>query len=142
MRLTRALALFVALSAPAALAQTAAKSATACDGVAVTVRVSEITPEGSAAKFMAAVAAQREWYKSHGVRDNQIVVARISDHGVYSTTKFLTYHINPPAKEPAHDAGFDAFVKLFADTSKITDSYRTCMPETVISTDPAPWMKM
>ncbi|SNT18653.1 hypothetical protein SAMN05421770_10525 [Granulicella rosea] len=145
MRLIRVFALAAALCAPASHAQTplpTKPAAPACDGVVVMVRVSEITPGGSAEKFMAAVAAHRAWFKAHGARDNQIVVARIEDHGAYSGTKFITYHINPPATEPVRDAGFDAFVKLYADTSKITESYRTCMPETVVSTDPTPWMKM
>lgn len=152
MRILSTLAVLAALCAPIALTQTptsaAHAAANACNGVTVNVRVSEITPEGSVAKFMAAVAANQTWYTAHGFKKNQIVVAQISVQDsttkawVFSDKKFITYHINPPTSRVVHDAAWDSFVKLYNETSKIVESYNTCMPETIISTDPAPWMKM
>jgi len=106
-----------------------------------------MTPTGSVDKFMAAVAAHQAWYTSHGFKKNQIVVAQISVQDPatkawsFSDKKFITYHINPPANA-VHDAAWDAYVKLYSETSKITEAYSTCMPETVFSADPTPWMKM
>lgn len=150
MRLLSTFALLAALCAPAAFAQTAAPArpaAPTCKGVEVVVRLSEITPDGSPEKFMAAVAAHQEWYKSHGFKKNQIVVAQIEEQDPvtkawnYSTKRYLTYHINSPTGA-VHDAAWDAYVKLYSETSKILETYVTCMPETVFTTDPAPWMKM
>jgi hypothetical protein len=130
-----------------AAAQTPAapKSAPApppCDGVVVVVRLSEIKPGGSIDKFLAAAAAQQDWYRAHGVTDNQIVTARIVAHDLdndayaYSDKEVISYHINPPTANLARDAGFDAFVKLFQETSIIKESYTTCMPKTMIGTGP------
>jgi hypothetical protein len=100
----------------------------ACEGNINIVRVSEIKP-GMMDKFIEAVAAQKAWYKSKGAPDT-IGVERIIDMktGTYSTTQAITTHISPPsAKQPAHDAGYDAFVALFSASSAITNSYLTCM---------------
>jgi len=150
MRILSTLAVFAALCAPAAIGQTPATAAAgdACKGVTVSVRISEITPTGSVEKFMAAAAANQAWYTSHGFKKNQIVVAQISVQDPttkawrFSDKKFITYHINPPTSGVVRDAAWDAYVKLYNDTSKIVESYNTCMPETVVSADPAPWMKM
>jgi hypothetical protein len=147
MRILSTLAVLTALCAPAAIAQTPASPASTCKGVPVIVRVSEITPGGSAEKFRAAVAAHLDWYRSHGFKKNQIVIGEISEQDPatkkWSVTdkKFITYHINPPGGTTP-DAAWNAYVKLYSDTSKILEEYRSCMPETVFSTDPAPWMKM
>jgi hypothetical protein len=146
MRFLKIVALVAGLFAPAAFAQTGAP---ACKGVIVMVRLSEITPGGSAGKFKAAIAAQQAWYKSHGFKNNQIVLGEIAEQDSAtrmwsdSTTRFYTFHINPPDPSTLKpDAGWDAFGKMFADTSKIVETHFVCMPETVVSTDPVPWMKM
>ncbi len=56
--------MIASLAIPAGLA--AQTSAPACDGRPAVIRVSEITPNGTAAGFLAAAKAHQEWYKSHG----------------------------------------------------------------------------
>jgi hypothetical protein len=100
----------------------------ACEGNYNVVRVSEIKP-GMMDKFLQAVAAQKAWYQSKGSPDT-ITVERVIDTkaGAYSTTQAITNHIQPPSsKQPAHDAGYDAFVALFSDSSTIKSSFVTCM---------------
>jgi hypothetical protein len=54
-----------------------ASRAGVCDGNFAIVRVSAITSAGSMEGFLKAVAAHREWYRSHGQGDHEIFVARI-----------------------------------------------------------------
>ena len=136
MRLATCLLVLAVLSSPFVLSPTpsAAQQATtrppmpACDGNYNIVRVSEIKP-GMMDKFLQAVAAQKAWYASKGSPDT-ISVERVIDMkaGAYSTTQAITNHISPPnSKQPAHDAGYDAFVALFTDSSTIKSSFFTCM---------------
>jgi hypothetical protein len=136
MRLATCLLAFAAFTTPLTLSSTpsAAQQTTArpplpaCDGNYNIVRLSEIKP-GMMDKFLQAVASQTAWYKSKGSPDT-ITVQRVIDTktGTYSTTEAMTNHIQPPSsKQPAHDAGFDAFVALFADSSSIKSSFLTCM---------------
>ena len=136
MRLATCLLAFAAFTSPFTLSSTpsAAQQSTArpplpaCDGNYNIVRVSEIKP-GMMDKFLQAVAAQKAWYQSKGSPDT-ITVERVIDTkaGTYSATEAITNHIQPPgSKQPAHDAGFDAFVALFGDSSTIKSSFVTCM---------------
>jgi hypothetical protein len=130
MRIIPALALMAALSTPAAFAQTAPAATPACDGTIAVVRVSDIKAE-SMDKFLAAVAAQKDWYASHGLAD-KIFVTKIIDRsaGAYSTTQAITYHFYGTASsEPKHDAVWDAFVKMFSESSTIKAGYLTCIPK-------------
>ncbi len=85
-------------------------------------------------KFLEAVAAQKAWYKKAGVPD-EISVTRVIEQSAptdvpkLSETLAITNHIEPAsrAKEPAHDAGFGAFVALFKDSSTIKTQYVTCV---------------
>ena len=130
--------LIAAMTVPAAFAQSA-PGMPACDGRLAIVRVSTIKPEGSMDKFMAAVAAQKDWYKSHSLGDMIFaskIVSRDADGKFtgYSTTEAISYHFyaaNTSAMPP-HDAGWDAFVKMFADTSTIKDTYLTCVPTAMV----------
>ena len=65
------LALLLTLTSQAIFAQTPA-----CDGNIVIVRVSEIKP-GQMDTFMAAVAAHKAWYRTNGIKDNEMVVSRV-----------------------------------------------------------------
>jgi hypothetical protein len=136
-RLLLALAIYSATLTPA-LAQTpaAAQPAAAsplCTGTLNIVRVSDIKP-GMMGKFLQAVAAQQAWYKAAGTSD-VIQVMRIMDRNpdthvsTFSETQALTTHIEPAirAKGPAHDAGYDAFVAMFKDSSSIKSEYVTCI---------------
>ena len=124
-----------AQSAPAGAATThAAPAMPACDGVYNVVRLSEITPGGSMGKFMAAVAAHQDWYAKHGYPD-VIFATRILDRDPksgafsYSDKQVLTYHYSKSAVPPAaHDAAWDAYVKMYRDTSTIKSTYVTCVP--------------
>jgi hypothetical protein len=109
----------------------------ACEGNFATVRLSAITPGGSVEGFMKAVAAHREWYRSHGLADHEIFAARIvvrdekTRAQSYSEKEVMTYHIAPPSSgpEPQHDAAYDAFVKLYRDNSEIKQQYNVCLPK-------------
>lgn len=138
MRFLRLIAALAVLAAPlAALAHSQTPSAAAepsCDGVINVVRISEITPDGSIDKFMAAVAAHQAWYKSHGFSD-VIVAARILDRDpqthvlAYSDKQVMTYHyIKPKSPEPTHDAAWDAYVKMYQGTSTIKETTLVCVP--------------
>jgi hypothetical protein len=132
MRLIR---LFVAVAAfvlPfAAPAPAAAQAAPVCSGNLNIVRVSEIKP-GMMAKFLEAVAAQQAWYKAAGGPD-EITAMRVMDRSgnsmTLSETQVLTMHVEPAKREKAipHDAGYDAFVAMFKESSTIKSEYITCM---------------
>jgi hypothetical protein len=119
---------------PAPAAAQAAGSSNPCTGTVNIVRVSEIKP-GMMDTFLKAVAAQAAWYKNAGLPD-QIGVMRVMDQDpttkayTLSETQALTTHSSPAAgggKRPPNDAAWDAFVKMFADSSTIKTQYLTCM---------------
>ena len=83
---------------------------------------------------MAAVVAQQEWYKSHGLSD-VIFAARVISRDPqthaesYAENEAVTYHyIKPGGGNPPHDAAWDAFVKMFSDTSTIKETSVQCVP--------------
>jgi hypothetical protein len=139
MRILAKCLVVAALAVPAAAFAQAAPAMPACDGRLVNIRVSTITPGGSMDKFMAAVEAQKAWYKSHGLSD-MIFASKILERDAttrassYSATEAMSYHFYPAgdAKMPPHDAAWDAFVKMFADTSTIKVSYMTCVPAAMV----------
>lgn len=115
------------------LAQSPAASAPLpCSGTVNIVRVSEIKP-GMMSKFLDAVAAQKAWYKKAGAAD-QVTVMRVMRQDT-ATKKYqmsedqaITTHIIATGRTNLpHDADWDQFVKMFADTSTIKDTYMTCM---------------
>ena len=136
MRVALALAALAVLQVSPALAQNAPP---ACNGDIAIVRVSTIKP-GAMPGFMAAVAAHKAWYRSHGYNDDVIVASRViqvdekTGAMKYSDTEVVTYHVRPPGgKEtaPKQDTAWDAYVKQYRDTSDIKSSYLTCMPKLV-----------
>jgi hypothetical protein len=132
-----AFALLCAPLAPMAAGQNAPASPAmpACDGLINVVRLSEITPTGSIDKFMAAVAAHQAWYASHRYPD-VIVAARILERDPqthaesYSDKQVLTFHyIKPDNTAPLkHDAEWDAYIKMYNETSTIKETYVVCVP--------------
>ena len=133
MRIAIVLAALAALQIPSALAQ----GMPACSGDVDIVRISTIKP-GAMQGFMAAVAAHKAWYRSHGFNDNVIVAARVivRDEKTkalsYSETEVVTQHLRPPGPEKTaskHDAAWDAYVKQYRDTSDLKSEYTTCMPK-------------
>jgi len=130
------LALLCTPIAPILNAQTATGAAPTlpCDGVYNVGRISEITPTGSLDKFMAAVAAHQAWYKSHGFPDI-IFASRVVTNDpktgkmALSATEVMTYHLEKPNGPPTvHDAAWDAYVKLYNDTSTIKETTLSCIP--------------
>ena len=126
----------VIAQSPTAAPAPAASVMPACAGTVENIRLSEITLGGSVEKFMEAVAAQKAWYAAHHY-DDQIFASRILVQNSatklysYSETEVLSYHFYSAATvngEPPHDAGWDAFVKLYKDTSKIKQATLTCVP--------------
>jgi hypothetical protein len=112
----------------------AAPAMPACDGVLNILRVSEITPGASMEKFKAAVTAQQDWYKSHGFPDvifaAPVIVRDPTTHAEsYSSNEMITYHyIKPGGASPKHDEAWDAFVKMYNETSTIKETYGQCVP--------------
>lgn len=104
----------------------------ACSGELHIVRVSEIKP-GKMDTFLKATTDQQAWYKSKGGTD-QIIVMKVMKQAAdkswaYSDSEALTDHVEPADRKPgamAHDAGYDAFVALFKDSSTIKTEYVTC----------------
>jgi hypothetical protein len=141
MRLALVLVAFASITFTTGLTPTPAVAQTApaprpalpCTGSLNIVRVSEIKP-GMMQKFLQAATAQQAWYKKAGTPD-QISVMRVmtqdSTTKTWSTSEAeaLTSHIEPAARTtgPAHDAGYDAFVALFKESSTIKSEYITCM---------------
>jgi len=130
------LAALAALQVSSAFAQNAS---IACDGDIAVVRISAIKP-GAMQGFMAAVAAHKAWYRSHGFNDNVIVASRVilADDKTgamkYSDAEEVTYHVRPPGPKETtakRDAAWDAYVKQYRDTSDIKSTYLTCMPKLV-----------
>ncbi len=123
---------FVSLPAAAQEAPGAAMNFP-CTGDVNIVRVSDIKP-GMIQKFLDAVAAQQAWYKNAGTPD-EIGVMRILEQNpdtkawALSGTQAITTHVMPAGRDrgPAHDAGYDAFVAMFRDSSTIKETYVTCM---------------
>ena len=106
----------------------------ACNGVISVVRVSEIPATGSMDKFMAAVAAHQAWYASHGYSD-VVVAAPIMERDPqthvesYSKKQVLTLHYEKPGTaSPTHDAAWDAYVKMYSETSTIKETTVACVP--------------
>ena len=107
----------------------------ACDGNLATVRISEIKAGGSVDGFLAAVAAHKAWYVSHGVEGDQIFATRIvlrdekTRARSYSNKEFMTFHIHGSTPSPKHDEAYDAFVKLYRENSDIKSEHDICMPK-------------
>lgn len=107
----------------------------ACEGRTATVRVSEITPNGTAKGFIAAVAAHKAWVLSHGLTKDEITTVPVivrdekTKERSYSGTQFWSIHIhgsNGPG--PKHDDAYDAFVKMYRDNSDVKTAYDICLP--------------
>lgn len=116
------------------LATSALGQMPACDGDIALVRVSAIKAGGTMQNFLAAIAAQKAWYRANGVTDNQLYAARIvlRETGEFSEKEALSYHVKPPAIDRIPnrgDAAWKAFVKLFQENSEVKAEYTTCVPK-------------
>lgn len=128
--LALSLAVHPAISPTTASAQTPTNASSPCSGTVHIVRVSDIQP-GKMDTFLQAAAAQRAWYKSKGTPD-EIIVLRVMTQAPdkswsVSETQAITDHTQPPGQRNLpQDAGYDAFVKLYKDSSIIKTAYITC----------------
>ncbi len=136
MKPIRAFILFIALTPALTSIALAQNASPVCDGNIATVRVSAIKPN-AIDTFLAAVAAHKAWYLSHGLKDT-IVAARVimrddkNGGSKYSDAEAMTYHVYPAGPrqpEAAHDDAYAAFVKLYNDSSEIKSEYRVCLPK-------------
>jgi hypothetical protein len=107
----------------------------ACEGRRATVRISELTPNGTAKGFFEAVAAHRAWVFSHGLTKDEITTVPVivrdekTKARSYSDKQFLSIHIHgSDGPGPKHDDAYDAFVKMYRDNSDIKSEYDICVP--------------
>lgn len=133
------LALFLATAATPALAQSAMPK---CDGDIAIIRISQIKPTSNLQAFMKAQDAHLAWYRANGYKTNEIYSARVmvsDDKGKtmrYSDNEVMTFHVRPPAGtsdtaiSSKDKAGWDAYVKMYRDSSDIKTEYFICMPKT------------
>jgi hypothetical protein len=106
----------------------------ACSGVYSIVRIVDLKPGTTIDQYNAALAAHQAWYKQHSY-DDVIYAAQViereegSGHARYSKHLMLTYHFfKPTSPHPAKDAAWDAFVKMYTETSDLKESYFNCVP--------------
>ena len=126
MRISSCLLAMTLLMPTAASAQ--APSRLPCDGTYNVVRISDVKP-GMMDTFVKAVMAQKAWYKQAGTTD-EISLMRIADPktGAYSETEAITTHTTATdAQSAKQDAGYDAFVAMYKESSTIKAQYFTCM---------------
>ncbi len=117
----------VTFSAALALAGAAcAQAGPGCDGQYAVVRVSKLKP-GQGALFARATADQVAWYRGKGITTNSFKVGTMLDGA--GAEQRLTLHLNAPAERPAPDAGWNAFVQEFRDSSDILTETRVCLKD-------------
>jgi hypothetical protein len=139
MRLALFVTLLAVLQASPAPAARQAAGPPACFGDVATVRVSQIKPGGTIQGFQKAVAAHLAWYRANGIKDNDIVAARVfvrdEKTGApirYSDTEMLSLHFRPPDAERTpnkNDPAWQAFVKQYRDNSDLKVEYLACIPK-------------
>lgn len=105
-----------------------------CTGNIDVIRLSDVK-QGMMLKFIEAAALQQAWYRKAGTLDH-IEVKRVAERDPatrlfrISETQAVTSHIEPARREgdPPHDAGYDAFVAMYKESSTIKIEYRVCIP--------------
>lgn len=124
----------LALAATAAVAQpqapVAAPQAIACAGNVMTYRYSAIKP-GQEALFRKAAADHAAWYASKGSKTSvQLlrVLVRSGSTVSYDDTHMISLVTYDGAPQPPRDAGWDQFVKEYADSSDVVEEHRGCLP--------------
>ena len=127
--MTRTLASLLLGAALLASATQVQAAEAGCSGSVDVLRVSKVKP-GQMALFLKASQDQEAWYKSHGLKDS-FTVPRVFPAGSKAGTPVgadtaITLHTNTDPKRPANDAGWNAFVKEFADASTIETQYIVC----------------
>ena len=123
----RLTAIALALAAPSF----AAGSACGADQM-VTMRVSKLGAAGTPTGFLDAVKDHKAWYASHGMQDDSFVTAPVfvpTKGGIKpSASAYVTFHVYG-AKEPKHDAAWDAYVGKYKANATIASETRFCLPK-------------
>lgn len=137
----RQIFLILASLAAVPVGSVSAQTMPACDGDIAVVRVSQIKPTSNLAAFMKAQEAHIAWYRKNGFTDNQmysspvIVTDPTTKTSTYSETDIIAFHVRPPsgangASVASKDQpAWDAFVKLYRDSSDIKSEYAVCLPK-------------
>lgn len=123
------LAMGALVGASAAGAQSGPIGGVQCAGKPVTVRYSEIKP-GQLETFKKAVAAHNAWYAAgkNATRVTLIRVVKRSDGKVaYDDGAAMTMTVYDTKPQPPHDDAYNAFVKLYNDSSSVKEEHRGCM---------------
>jgi hypothetical protein len=115
------------------LTATAGHAAGACGGdQTVTMRVSKLSASGTPAGFLDAVKDHKAWYASHGMKDDAFVTAPtlVAAKGGMkpSASSYVTFHTYG-AKEPVHDAAWDAYVAKYKANATIDSETHFCLPK-------------
>ncbi len=113
------------LAATGAGAQTNAIGGLQCKGRLVTIRLSTIK-SGQLELFKKAIADHQAWYASHK-NGTKVAYIRLAERGSYDDSTAMSVVTYDPAPQPAHDAGYAAFVKEYQDSSSVKDEHRGCM---------------
>ena len=131
------LASLAAVSAGSASAQTMP----ACTGDIAIVRVSQVKPTSSVAAFMKAQEAHIAWYRKNGFTDNQIYSSPVivtdpkTKTSKNSDTEIMSFHVRPPSGPNGmsvaskDQAAWDAYVKMYRDSSDLKAEYMACLPK-------------
>jgi hypothetical protein len=125
--------LLYAAAAAVLLTATAAHADGACGAdTMVTMRVSKLSAAGTPAGFLDAVKDHKAWYASHGLKDDAFVTAPVlvpAKGGMKpSASEYVTFHVYG-AKEPKHDAAWDAYVAKYKANATIDSETRFCLPK-------------
>ena len=121
-------ALLIAV-ASGAVAQTGPIGDLQCSGKPVTIRLSAIKP-GQLATFKKAVADHQAWYAAHknGTKVAYLrVTKRTAGKLAYDDDSAMTVVTYDNTPQPAHDAGYAAFVKEYQASSTVKDEHRGCL---------------
>lgn len=121
------------LSADAA--QAAASPADLCKGgELVSLRINAIKP-GAKAEYEKAAREHLAWYRSHGFQNNRllsgpVITGNPAEGWSASETEYASVHIDAPGvPREKRDAGWDAYVKAYRDSSDLSVDKFVCLRE-------------
>ena len=114
-----------------------------CDGVISILRISDYVEGGSEAGLREASMAHQQWYRDHGVSDNEQVVVPLMEYDEESDSllgdpnRVATLHVNAPAGRPADDAKGDEdwkqFVAQYDQNTSVEEQYFLCLPKSLLA---------
>ena len=124
-------------SAPSQPPEPGKFAAPPCDGDIAVLRLIEITPKGTMAGYLTAVAKNLGWFRAHGYKHDDLTVAKVmiedpATHQLtYADNRVLSIHMRPPfmGGRGGHDADWNVFHDLYQDNSNIVTEYNICIPK-------------